>query len=312
MLSLLYLTLGFILLFYGGKFLVQGGVNIAEHFKISKLVVGVTVVSLGTSAPELVVSVGAALSGHPDISLGNVIGSNISNIALVLAFSAIIFPIAVNRNSTIIDWPIMMAAGLGFLAFMWDGVVERWEGIIFISALLTYILVLIRSSRKNPDESNNQEPRMKLGWAFLMVVGASIALVYGANFMVDGASEIARGFGVSERVISVSIIAFGTSVPELSTSIIAAAKKETDISIGNIIGSNSFNILGIIGVTSVVKSIAVDSKYFVDMAWMLGIAALLFVFMLPIKGGVLKRWKGAILLLSYVAYILYVFSKNGM
>ena len=305
------LLAGFIILLFSGKFLVKGGVAIANNFKISKLVVGLTVVSLGTSAPELLVSIQAALSGHPDISIGNVIGSNISNIALVLGLSAIVLPIPVKKTSIIIDWPIMMLACIAFYLFVLNDSLQFFEGLIFISVLAAFIYFSIHKSRKEGVKNNDYEkPLLTVPMALGLIAISSLGLVFGSGWLVEGASEVARNFGISERVISLSIIAIGTSVPELATSVTAALKKETDISIGNIIGSNIFNILGILGVTSIVKTIPVNHiMYQSDIFWMLGISLLLFLFILPIKGAILKRWEGSVLLLIYFVYVYLIIAN---
>jgi len=311
MLDFLRLIAGLGVLLFSGHYLVKGGVQLAQYLKVSRLVIGVTVVSFGTSAPELIVSVNAALAGHPDISVGNVVGSNISNIALVLAVSAMILPIPVRSNSLKIDWPIMMIASILLYLFTINLELNFFEGLLFFVLLIVFItLSIIRSRRKDKalllEEKN--EKLIPLWQALVILVLSATGLVFGANWLVEGASSIAIRMGVSERVISVSLIAFGTSVPELATSGIAALKKESDISIGNIIGSNIFNIFGVLGVTGMVTAIPVNQNLvFVDIYWMLGISVLLFLLILPLKGGILKRWKGLLLFLVYVAYIILLY-----
>lgn len=309
MLALVQVIFGFVLLFYGGKYLVRGGVSIASYFNISKLVVGVTVVSFGTSAPELIVSVKAALSGHPEFAVGNILGSNISNIALVLALAALIFPIPVNPNSVTSDWPVLMFSGILFYLFILSGNLDFYEGFIFVSLLIAFVLWSVIKSRRVNKVSTEQPEKPEYGLIISLgvIVLASAALVFGAELLVKGASVLARSMGVSERIISLTLIAFGTSVPELTTSVIAAFKKETDISVGNIIGSNIFNIFGILGITALVRSIPVAQVFQYDVFWVLGISLMLLIFMLPAKGGIIKRWKGAVLLLTYIVYIYFVF-----
>ena len=312
MFDFLQLIAGLIVLLYSGHYLVKGGVQLAQYLKVSRLVIGVTVVSFGTSAPELIVSVNAALAGHPDISVGNVVGSNISNIALVLAVSAMILPIPVRSNSLKIDWPIMMIASLMLYFFTINLELNFFEGLLFFVLLIVFItLSIVRSRKKDKalllEEKN--EKLLPLWQALVILVLSAAGLVFGANWLVEGASSIALRMGVSERVISVSLIAFGTSVPELATSGIAAIKKESDISIGNIIGSNIFNIFGVLGVTGMVTTIPVNQNLvFVDIFWMLGISVLLFLLILPLKGGILKRWKGLLLFLVYASYIILLYT----
>ncbi|NOZ45657.1 MAG: calcium/sodium antiporter [Chlorobi bacterium] len=304
------LLLGFIVLLFSGHYLVKGSVLLAKYFKISTLVIGVTVVSLGTSAPELFVSLKAALFNHPEISIGNVVGSNIANIALVLGLTAIFNPIQVKKSSIVIDWPIMMASGILFYIFILNNKLQFYEGIIFLTIIFIYVFWSIQNSRKKEKEANNNQivKTSSLWMAIVFIVLSSLGLMFSSTWLVNGAKQIALNIGVSERVISISLIAFGTSVPELATSLIAAFKHETDISIGNIIGSNIFNILGILGTTSVVKEIPVNFQEFkTDIFWMLGISLLLFVLIIPLKGGILKRYKGLILFAIYCIYIYSIF-----
>lgn len=306
-----YLVLGFIVLLISGDLLVKSGVALSSHFRVSTLVIGVTIVSLGTSAPELVVSVGAALKNHPDIAIGNVIGSNISNIALVLGLTAIMINIPVNKASVRFDWPFMMFSSLLFYIFVLNGRLSFFEGLIFLSLLLIFIFWSVRKSRLELSKIEHvfTKARHSVPVSILLLIVSSAGLFLGATLLVDSAESIALRFGVSERVISVTIIAFGTSVPELATSVIAAIKKQLDISIGNIIGSNIFNILGILGVTSMIKSIPVSFEMRFDVHWMLAISMLLMIFMLPFTKAVLNRWKGLILLLTYILYIFLVFKS---
>lgn len=308
----LFLLAGLVLLLMGGEFLVRGGVSLAGHLKISALVVGVTVVSFGTSAPELFVSINANLTGHPDLALGNVIGSNISNIALVLALTILIAPYFVKTKDLIRDWSVMFLVSLLLVLFLYSGsVLSRLEGITMVFMLLLFIFWVLRQSRKQFKNGIGSIPEIK--YSVLVSVGiiiiASIALLFGSKLLIMGASSIAATFGVSERVISVSIIALGTSLPELATSAMAAARKQNEISIGNIIGSNIFNILAILGITASIKRIPVQSKEVLsfDIWCMLGFSLLLFLLILPLKGSTLRRWKGVLLLVSYIVFLYFVY-----
>ncbi|WP_235832008.1 calcium/sodium antiporter [Ancylomarina longa] len=308
----LYLLLGLVILLYSGDLLVKGGVALAAHFKISTLVVGVTVVSFGTSAPELLVSLNAALTGSPDISIGNVVGSNIANIALVLGFTAILLPLPVRSNSIKYDWPFMMGASVLFYLFVLNQYLESYEGIIFVILLIVFMVWTVWKSRKQNKEFSEKIPTAKYSIiiALGLILASSVGLYFGANLLVDSAKNIAIRFGVSERVIGLTIVAFGTSVPELATSGVAAFKKEMDISIGNIIGSNIFNILGVLGVTSIIKKIFVSKEIIsFDILMMLGISFLLFILILPLRKGKLHRWKGVLLLSFYLIYIYLVFKQ---
>jgi cation:H+ antiporter len=304
-----FLILGFTVLLISGDLLVKSGVALSTHLRISMLVIGVVFVSLGTSAPELVVSIGAALKDHPDIAIGNVVGSNISNIALVLGLTALIINIPVNKNSVRFDWPFMMLASILFYLFVLNGILSFIEGSVFLFLLMIFIFWSVKKSRIEMSRVEHvfAKAKFSVSVSLMLLLVSSAGLYFGATWLVDGAETIASRYGVSERVISVTIIAFGTSVPELTTSVIAALKKQLDISIGNIIGSNIFNILGILGVTSLIKSIPVSIDLQFDVHWMLGISVLLVLFMLPYGKANLNKWKGFILLSSYFLYIMLVF-----
>jgi len=304
MTDILFMILGFVTLFMSGRFLVIGGVEIAKFFKVPTLVIGLTIVSFGTSAPELLVSLKAAFTGHPDIAIGNVVGSNISNIALVLGITALIFPIPVVTKLIRFDWPIMMAVSIFLFLLSISGELVWWNGVILFALLIFYNVHSVVKGRKEHQES---EP-IKIAWylSLLIIAASSVGLVYGANWLVKGASGIARTLNVSERIISVSIIAFGTSVPELATSVVAALRRETDISIGNIIGSNIFNISGILGVTSMARRVPISHELvWKDMIWMLGISLFLFLLMV-VKNQRVSRLDGILLIGSYGVYLYFL------
>ncbi|MEO9531451.1 MAG: calcium/sodium antiporter [Crocinitomicaceae bacterium] len=305
--SYLWLIMGLAVLIAGGEFLVRGAVGIAKRAKISTLVIGMTVISFGTSAPELFVSIGSALEGNPEIAIGNVVGSNIANIALVLGITVLIFPIAVDRNSKIIDWPMMMLATILFIAFSWDLQIVFWEGAVLFGILLTFTYLLIRNSRKNnkiisaEDQSAEDIPKpvlLSVGFTLLGLVG----LYFGAEWLIKGAVGIAESFHMEKRIIGLTVVAFGTSVPELVTSAVAAFKKETDISIGNLIGSNIFNIMAVIGVTAMVKTTAVDAEVVASDIWWMALISLSLLPMMII-GKKVGRLKGFMLVSTYVIYI---------
>jgi len=319
---LLLLIIGIVLLFAGGEFIVRGGVSLASNFKISTMVVGVTVVSLGTSAPELVVSIEAAFSGHPDIAMGNVVGSNIANIGLVLGLTIIILPVFVDSRSLLFNMLFMLGVTLLLIVFALDRQLVWWEGAILLSLIISFVWFSVRKSRISLRNGIGEIPDKKYSLivSLLIIAVSGLALVFGARFLVQGASEIARGIGVSERAISVSVIALGTSLPELATSAVAAFRKENDISIGNIIGSNIFNILAILGTSSGLlgipgvsnfKAIEISEKMLsTDLMVCLGFSVLLMILMLPFRRVVLGRIKGIVLVVAYLAYIFMVFSAD--
>ncbi|SMO69157.1 cation:H+ antiporter [Saccharicrinis carchari] len=302
---------GFVLLFFSGDWLVKASVQIARYFNISTLVVGLTVVAFGTSAPELIVSLKAVFDGVPDISVGNVIGSNVANIALVLGMVALILPIKVQKNSSVVfDWTVMMFVSLLFVVFAQNNVIEFYEGVIFVTIIVLYLTYSVYMSRRKMNKSDEvaRKPSMKIYVAIGLLVLAGVGLYFGSALLVDGVVIVARSLNISERVIGISVVAFGTSVPELATSIMAAVKKETAISIGNIIGSNIFNLLAILGITSMLKPIGVsDLLIRVDVWWMIGVAVMLMLAMLPLHRSVIGRWKGAVLLGTYILYMVLLF-----
>lgn len=278
-----------------------------------------TVISFGTSAPELIVSIKAAVGHHPEIAIGNVIGSNIANIALVLGITILIFPIAVDRNSKVVDWPVMMGASLLFFLFAYDNIITFWEGLILFLILCVFTFLLLRNSMKKtkkeaalPEDppklrtkrEKNTSPKKQNIWLSIGFLALGfVGLYFGAQFLLSGAVTIATSLGMTEKVIAVTIVAFGTSVPELVTSGIAAFRKQTDISVGNLIGSNIFNIMAVIGITAMVEPIEVgnDTINF-DLIWVLGISAVLLPMM--IIGRKMGRLKGFLLFGTYIAYIV--------
>jgi cation:H+ antiporter len=301
---------GLIVLIIAGELLVRGAVGIAEKFNIPTLVIGLTIVSFGTSAPELFVSLKATLNNHAELAIANVIGSNIANIALVLGITSMILPITVKKSTVKVDWPIMMGVSILFFLFILNNVIEWYEGLIFTLGIISFNFFLFwNASRQNKKVVENfeapEEKKQKLFLNIGLIVSGSIGLAFGAGWLVDGAKIIASNFGVSEYVIGVTIVAFGTSVPELITSVMAALKKETDISVGNLIGSNIFNILGVLGITALVKEIPV-SDFVVNggVLWMLAISLLLFPLML--FGYKINRVKGFLLFGFYCIYIYFV------
>lgn len=323
-----WLVLGFITLIFGGDFLVKGAVGLALKAQISTLVIGMTVVSFGTSAPELLVSIGAAMEGGEEslMSIGNVIGSNIANLALVLGVTALIYPIKVNRVSVRQDWPVMMMASVLFVVFMrfFDGdqyQINNWEGAFLFLLIISFTWFLIWKSKKEKKtkkevldikiEAGGDEDEIEaesgtpLWKNITFLVAGCVGLVFGSNWLLGAATNIATAAGISPFVIGVTILAFGTSVPELAASAIAAYRKQTDIAIGNLIGSNVFNILCVVGLTGLVAKMPLQANVLnYDAWWMLAIAFVLLPLM--VFGGKIHRWKGVLLLVSYGAYIYFL------
>jgi len=305
----LFLALGLIILLAGGKLLVDGASALAAKLGLSAGLIGLTVVSFGTSAPELLVSVSAALKGNSDISLGNVIGSNITNISLVLGISAIVFPIAIHKSVLKLDYLFMLLSSLLFYLLSFNGLISRIEGILFVILLVVlnwYFFRKLKGATADLDEQETTSLKKSPVWkAIVLVLGGVLGLYFGADLFVDNAVEISKIFGISERVIGITVIAIGTSLPELATSIIAAINKKTDIAIGNILGSNIMNILAIIGITALVQPISVSEVFLKqDFIWMITLTLLLF----PILSTKLRisRWEGMLLVMVYAIYIFTI------
>ncbi len=303
----LFLLSGFILLILGGHWLLNASVALSLRLKIPKIVIGMTVVSFATSAPELIVSLNSALDGHADIALGNVIGSNIANLGLVLGVILLIKTISVEKSFYKTDWPVMMLSSiLLFLFIFHDGVLERYEGIILVVSLSVFLIYLLKIQERAVDvDEIGVQKEMSLPMIILLLIVGGVGLWAGSELLIKGAVNIANEFGVSERIIGVTIISVGTSIPELAASIMAIFKKEKAISLGNIIGSNIFNILAVLGITSIVTPIRVQDPGLLthDIYWMLYFALLIFpLVFVPVR--MKLSWKeGLILLLSYTVFI---------
>jgi cation:H+ antiporter len=308
MMVYILLILGLIILLAGGKFLVDGASALAAKFGLSAGLIGLTVVAFGTSAPELLVSINAAIKGNSDIALGNVIGSNISNISLVLGISAIVYPISIYKSVLKTDYLATLLSAILFYILAFNGLISRIEGFILFVLLIGLNIYFFKKLKVAEEDINEDVVKLKeqslVKSGGLLLLGIA-GLYFGSDMLVDSAVEISKMFGVSERIIGVTVIAIGTSLPELVTSIIAALKKETDIAIGNILGSNIMNILAIIGITSLISPINV-SEIFVkqDFLWMLGLTILLF----PILRSrlIISRWEGALLITVYGAYLFMI------
>jgi len=302
-----YLVLGFILLVIGGEYLVRSSVALSFKLKLSKMMIGLTVVSFATSAPELLVSVQAAFDDFSDVSLGNVIGSNIANIGLVLGLSSMLTVIAVEKDFYRVNWPMMVLMSVLLYFFLWtDQELVRWEGIFFLILIVIYIIYLLNNSRiaSIPEEANEQLKKTSNFKMVVWLVLGSASLYFGSEWLVDGAVGLSRAFGISQRVISVSIIAVGTSVPELAASVMSIIKGEKAISLGNLIGSNIFNIASVLGITAILKPIAVESPEILnnDLIWMIGVAAATLPLALIKPRNQFTRWSGFILFLTFITF----------
>lgn len=301
---------GLLLLFLSGKYLVESSVAIASRLRIPTMVIALTVVAMGTSAPELLVSLQAAISGYPEIAVGNVVGSNISNILLVLAITAVIFPIPVPSSSVRRDWPIMMFATVLLFVFSINRSLGRGEGILLLVFLAGYILMTVLQSRRAGRLRAEVVSESQMRWwvAGIIFLASCVGMAFGADLLVNNAAIIAEDLGMSQRVISITMVAVGTSLPELVTGVIAALKKETDIAVGNIIGSNTMNIVAVLGTTIVIKPIVIEEAIAsFDIPWMVGTSLLLLLIMFPAVHSRINRWEGVVMILIYLLYIYLLF-----
>lgn len=311
--SIFLVIAGLALLVVGGDFLVRASVGLSFKLRISKLVIGMTVVSFATSAPELLVSLQAAFDGISDISLGNVIGSNIANIGLVLGITAIISPLSVDRDFYRYNWPMMMVVSFALYFFLKnDNVLTTLEGLLLFVALIVFLYILIRSSTKSAnieleevDDALAEVSNFKI---IIWLLIGSTGLFYGSEWLVKGAIQLAEAVGISDYAISVTVIAIGTSVPELAASVIAALKNEKAISLGNLIGSNIFNIASVLGLTAIIKPITVNPDtpeiLSTNIFWMIGFAFILVPLILIPERYQIGRLKG---ILIFGAYLLFIF-----
>lgn len=300
----LLFVVGLAILVAGGEFLVRGASAIARAFHLSPLLIGLTVVGFGTSAPELIVSVQAALAGQPGIAIGNVIGSNISNVLLILGVSALIAPLIIPGRKLWRDLAFMLVATAILWIMLLDGQVTRTDGLILVAGLAAFLTVAFIAGSGHPPQGDIET--FGPNWKPWIMTGAGlVGLVIGARLLVDSATTIARDFGIAEAVIGLTIVAVGTSLPELATSVIAAFRKHTEISVGNIVGSNIFNLFGILGITALIAPIPAEARFAgIDMWWVaassVGLAVVAFVL------GGLPRIAGAGLLAAYAAYLWFI------
>lgn len=305
-LNIVYFFAGLAALYYGADFLVKGGVDIAKRLGISSLVIGLTLVACATSAPELAVSLSSALQGNSDIAMGNAVGSNIANIGLILGVCACILPLNVDKQLLKLDAPLMvLSAILLTVLYFTSGGLNRIHGAVLLAIIIIYNIYIIRKSRKNSETETEKTPcRYPLYLAIIIVIASLGVLVGGAKIFLLSAVYFAKMLNLSDAVIGLTVVAVGTSLPELATSVVAACKGEKDIAIGNVVGSNIFNILSILGVTALIKPMNNSSLSGVDFGMMTGISGALLVMLFT--GRKLSRIEGAILLLAYIIYTIYL------
>lgn len=288
----------------GADWFVDGSSGIATKFKIPQLVIGLTIVAMGTSAPEAAVSIAAAIKGSADITVGNIVGSNILNILIILGLSSLITPLLVAKSTMRVDIPFMIAITLLLLVMGYNGTVTLIEGIILLVAFAGYLSYLFVMAKKDRDKSEEPAEDLSIAKALIFTVIGLILIVWGSSVTVDAATAIANVLGLSERFIGLTIVALGTSLPELFTSVSAARKGNADIAIGNIVGSNIFNILFVVGISASIIPVPFASGFRFDT--IVAIVAGLLLWICPIKDMKLKRWAGVILLASYAVYFAMI------
>ena len=311
MLNLLYTVGGLVLLILGGNWLLRSAVALSLRLNVSKIIIGMTIVSFVTSAPELIVSINAAIAGFPDLAVGNVIGSNIANLGLVLAIIILLSKIEVRRSFYITDWPMMMVATFLFFGFIYfDGFLARYEGGIMFVILFFFLVYLLRYQRTAVvDELPEDDRPLPMYLSMIYLILGCAALWGGSEFLINGAVGLATYYGVSDRIIAITVVSIGTSIPELAASVIAVIKKEKAISVGNLLGSNIFNLLAVLGITSLIKPIEVKDQSLLtnDIFWMLGVSFLILPLVFFPKGLRLGWRDGLILISLYTAFVYLTF-----
>ena len=306
--TIFLLIFGLIVLITGGNLLLKSAVSISMKFGIPRLLIGMTVVSLATSAPELIVSIKSAIKGSPDLAISNVLGSNIANLGLVLGITILFSPINISKSVYKKEWPIMMFSALYFLIVILDGVITKIEGGILVCFLIITIISLIKLRDKNEveDQLENEDSIIK---SIIILFFGGLFLFYGSEWFIDGAIQLANSFGISERIIGITVVSVGTSIPELVTSLVAVFNKEKSISLGNLLGSNIFNVFAVLGITSLVTPLSVLDQNIIDfdIYVMLFFAALILPLIFFPKKLVLGRKEGLIILLFYSFYLYNLF-----
>lgn len=302
--SIFLLIVGFVLLIRGANAFVDAAASIARRFNIPAIIIGTTLVAIGTSAPEAAISIVAALRGSDGVSIGNVIGSNITNVFLILGLTAVIAAIPIHKNTKKYELPFVGIITLMLAAFgAWFGVISRWMAVVFLMLFIGFIAYTIVMARR----SNESQPEIKqipILWTFVMIIAGIAALVIGSDLTVNSATDIATRLGISERVIGLTLVALGTSLPELVVCVAAALKREYDMAVGNIVGSNIFNILFVLGTAAAIRPMPFSSAFVADAA--IAVMAITMLMIFGAKNSRLSRIGGMVFLASYVAYIWYL------
>ncbi len=314
--DIIYIIVGLALVLVGAHILTEGAAAVAEKFRISEFIIGLTIVAVGTSMPEFVVSSAAAMQGSSDMAIGNVVGSNIFNVFLILGLCALVSPLPFTRNNIRFDIPLTFFASIMLMVVALDRIfglgdinhISRLEGAVMFLCYTALIIWSVRSSKQEEQEVAAQ-PRMKMWVAALAVLGGLVALVVGSRLFVDGASAVARAMGVSDALIAITLVACGTSLPELASSLVSVAKGQTGMALGNVLGSNLFNILFILGGCSMITPLTLGDIDVIDISMVVLSAVLPFIFAFTFKGRKLDRIEGAAMVLIYVGYVAWLISK---
>ena len=314
MLTYILFVIGFVLLISGANILVEGSASIAKKLNISSIVIGLTIVAFGTSAPEFIVNIFASVQGNTEIAIGNIIGSNIVNIFLILGVSSIIYPLATQENTVWKEIPLSLLAAILLGVMVNDTLIDggtfsgltRIDGIVFLSFFIIFLYYTFGISKVSGENTDLEIKEMSYLKSSLYIVGGLLGLVFGGKWIVDGAIKIAEGFNVSQSLIGLTVVAIGTSLPELATSAVAAYKKQSDIAIGNVVGSNIFNIFWILGFSSVINPLPFSKDSAIDVIMTIVASLILFLIMFIGKKHTVERWQGVIMILIYIGYVAYL------
>ena len=314
MLTYILFVVGFVLLISGANLLVEGSASIAKKLNISSIVIGLTIVAFGTSAPELIVNIFASVQGNTEIAIGNILGSNIVNILLILGVSSIIYPLATKENTVWKEIPLSLLAAILLGVMVNDLLIDggtfsgltRIDGIVFIAFFIIFLYYTFGISKVSGENTDLEIKEMNYMKSSLYIVGGLLGLVFGGKWIVDGAIKIAEGFNVSQSLIGLTVVAIGTSLPELATSAVAAYKKQSDIAIGNVVGSNIFNIFWILGLSAVINPLPFSKDSVIDIIMTIVASLILFLIMFIGKKHTVERWQGVIMILIYIGYVAYL------
>ncbi len=312
--ALCFILVGFVLLIGGAEYLVKGAVAIANKLKIPAIIVGLTIVAFGTSTPEFVVSIKAALNGAGGISIGNIVGSNIANILFILGVTSVIYPVVCNRKEFLRDYKFLLLVNVLFVCFAITGKFVCWQGLVLLALLFAFIYFNYRNSKDSDASEDTVSILASKSWwvVVLITIAGLIAIMYGADLLVKGAVDIARILGVSEEIIGLTIVAVGTSLPELATTVVAALRKQNGVALGNIVGSNIWNIVFIMGLTSTIIDVEVPRQFLLYDIWVMVLATML-LFPIMLSQNKISRIEGGVFLLIYMAYLLsQILIANGV